>query len=295
MESATSTPGDDLAAVEQSIAALRGVQSCRILTTESGEIAEIHVVAEGRAVHEIIDEMEALFRVQLGYVPDRQKISVALLGKEKAAVEERRPELHGFMVQKTKTGVRVRVELLHRKTVYVGEADSGSSTGGVLPVSAAATLKAVQSMVGHGVGLRLDEVTVVPVDDVVVAMVGVSVQKEGTETVLLGASLVRHDEAEAVIRACLDAVNRYFYAVPEERTTMRTGSTAAAVGAEGKAGAPGEIDFSEGTAARASQMESTERPGGTAGAGRTPRPAASEAVAGEEAAAGAEVDQAREE
>jgi len=116
MESAT-RPEVHWESLEQTLAQLRGVHSCRIVADDAGGIAEVHVVAEGRNVQELIKEIEALFEVQVGFIPERQKISVALLSDEKGIKEEGRVGLHSYSIQKTRDGVRVRVELAWRRGV----------------------------------------------------------------------------------------------------------------------------------------------------------------------------------
>ncbi|MBE3577041.1 MAG: hypothetical protein IMX00_05055 [Limnochordales bacterium] len=206
---AATRPEVDWEALEQSLAELRGVHSCKVVTSDTGELAEVHVVAEGRSVQELIGEIEALFQVQAGFVPDRQKISIALLGSEKGIAEERRIELHSYSVEKTREGLRIRVELAWHHSVYAGDAEGGRSgeTGPV--VAAEATVRAIQAGLPDGEHLRVEEATVTRLGDTEIVLVALALQKEGGEIPLLGTSVVRGDKVEATIKACLDGLNRY--------------------------------------------------------------------------------------
>ena len=207
MESAT-RPEVHWESLEQTLAQLRGVHSCRIVADDAGGIAEVHVVAEGRNVQELIKEIEALFEVQVGFIPERQKISVALLSDEKGIKEEGRVGLHSYSIQKTRDGVRVRVELAWRRGVYVGEAES-SRAGEPGPVVAAlAATRAGEAILAEGEYLRLEEATLARLGHTDVALVALVLERESGEIPLLGTSIVRGDEMEATIRACLDGINR---------------------------------------------------------------------------------------
>ena len=97
--------------------------------------------------------------------------------------------------------------------VFVGEADGASAPGSVHRSVAVATLQAVETF-GSGLArFDLERVEVAPLgDDQVVLAVVTMMSSFGTER-LIGASAVREDARQAVIRATLDSINRRLEAV----------------------------------------------------------------------------------
>ena len=91
---------------------------------------------------------------------------------------------------------------------FIGTVDGPSSTSAVHRVVAAATLKALADVLGPDHRVDVEAVTVTPMGDGQVAVVQVLwATAEGSER-LTGASEVREDARQAIIRATLDAVNR---------------------------------------------------------------------------------------
>lgn len=105
-------------------------------------------------------------------------------------------------------GVSATVTLSRGRQEFTGTVDGSSSVTAVQRVVAAATLKAVSGVIGPEHRVDVDAVTVAPMGEGLVAVVQVVwATVEGSER-LTGASEVREDARQAVIRATLDAVNR---------------------------------------------------------------------------------------
>lgn len=72
--------GDAIDRAEKTILRIRDVRSCRIMTGESGEIAEVHVVAGGgRSPKKIARDVESVLKAEAGIDIDHRKIGVVLL------------------------------------------------------------------------------------------------------------------------------------------------------------------------------------------------------------------------
>jgi len=73
-----------IARAENLITRLRDVQSCRITTDETGQIAEVHVVAcSDRSPKMIARDVETCLRAELGLSVDYRKIGVVLIDAHK--------------------------------------------------------------------------------------------------------------------------------------------------------------------------------------------------------------------
>jgi hypothetical protein len=113
-------------------------------------------------------------------------------------------------------GVTTAVTLGFGAATYVGEAEGLSTAPSVQRCVAEATLRAVEAVAGDRATFRLADVdvTTLGADQVVVVCVEMTASW-GTER-LHGASAVREDARQAVIRATLDSINRRLEAVLAE-------------------------------------------------------------------------------
>ena len=105
-------------------------------------------------------------------------------------------------------GIRATVTLRRGDREHSGSVDGPSSPASVHRIVAAATLAALADVLGPEHRVDVEAVTVTPMGDGMVAVVQVLwATVDGSER-LTGASEVRDDPRQAVIRATLDAVNR---------------------------------------------------------------------------------------
>jgi hypothetical protein len=121
--------------------------------------------------------------------------------------------IHRMQVVSAGVGVTTAVTLGFGADTYVGESEGLSTAPSVQRCVAEATLRAVEAAAGERASFQLAEVDVVALggDQVVVVCVEMTASW-GTER-LMGASAVREDARQAVIRATLDSINRRLEAV----------------------------------------------------------------------------------
>jgi hypothetical protein len=121
-----------------------------------------------------------------------------------------RPRLVIERVQLVSAGLTtsVTVVLAHDGRSVQGTAEGTATTGSLHRSVAAATLRAVESVVGEGVRFDVEHVEVARTGPDRTALVVVTMVTERATQRLSGASVVREDVRQAVIRAVLAAVNR---------------------------------------------------------------------------------------
>ncbi|MEI6364225.1 MAG: hypothetical protein WCO59_00915 [Actinomycetes bacterium] len=113
-------------------------------------------------------------------------------------------------------GVTTTVTLGMGPNVYVGRATAALDSVSVHRAVAESTLAAVRGYLADGGTVELECIEVAPVESEQVALVVVRLREGGTMYRLTGASVVREDVRQAVIRATLDAVNRRVEAIMEK-------------------------------------------------------------------------------
>ena len=121
-----------------------------------------------------------------------------------------RPRLVIERVQLVSAGLTtsVTVVLAHDGRTVQGTAEGTATTGSLHRSVAAATLRAVESVVGEGVRFDVEHVEVARTGPDRTALVVLTMVTERATQRLSGASVVREDVRQAVIRAVLAAVNR---------------------------------------------------------------------------------------
>ena len=105
-------------------------------------------------------------------------------------------------------GVSVAVTLRVGDDTWVGEAEGAATPGSLHRTVAAATLRAVEACVGEQVRFDVEHVEIASTGEERTALVVVSMLTERATQRLSGASVVREDVRQAVIRGVLAAVNR---------------------------------------------------------------------------------------
>ena len=105
-------------------------------------------------------------------------------------------------------GVSVSVTLRSGDRVVVGEAEGAATALALHRLVAEATLRAVEAVVEHGLRFDVEHVEIAATGEERTALVVVSMLTDRATQRLSGASVVREDVRQAVIRAVLAAVNR---------------------------------------------------------------------------------------
>ena len=105
-------------------------------------------------------------------------------------------------------GVTVSVTLRSGERLETGEAEGAATSGALHRSVAEATLRAVERMVDDEVRFAVEHVEIASTGQERTALVVVSLVAERGTQRLSGASVVRDDARQAVIRGVLAAVNR---------------------------------------------------------------------------------------
>ena len=232
------------ARAEAAIRRLRDVEGVSV-RAEGDDLTEIHVVTSSRrSPKQIVRDVQAVLRTDLGLPIDHRIVSVALarasgsvagpdagapLGipealpagrPERAAAPvfgdapEPEPEADDRIryenVNLVVNGQRARaqVELRWKGLPRVGNASGYSPRDDAHRLVAQATTLAVQEFLADPVALDVRDVTIVEITGRKVAVVVVSLHAHRHEKVLTGSCTVEQDTPQAVVLATLAALNR---------------------------------------------------------------------------------------
>ena len=195
---------------EDVVRRLRGVVAARVVATSDGEIDVVHVLGQAdRSPKLIAIDVVSAVAAELGVQLDARQVRVAALRPEEqtSPVPQARLKFVGLSVSVVRTSAEVKVHLEDRGMLYEGIAAGPSVPRHRLALVAQATLHAIEVFLRAQGLLIFEGVGVHTVGDHEVAVVTVTLAGTEQET-LAGASVVRDDPREAVVRAVLAAVNR---------------------------------------------------------------------------------------
>jgi hypothetical protein len=195
---------------EDIVRRLRGVVAARVVATSDGEIDVVHVLGQAdRSPKLIAIDVVSAVAAELGVQLDPRQVRVAALRPEEqtSPVPQARLKFVGLSVSVVRTSAEVKVHLEDRGMLYEGIAAGPSVPRHRLALVAQATLHAIEVFLRAQGLLIFEGVGVHPVGDHEVAVVTVTLSGPEQE-ILAGASVVRDDPREAVVRAVLAAVNR---------------------------------------------------------------------------------------
>lgn len=199
--------------LEKVISRIRGVVSNRVVLDEKGEIQEIHVVGNARrGPKQIVRDIESAFMALFGLKLDHKKISIAQFaeeGNDNDASNFKRLRLKNVHVDVMDTRMETRVVLEHNDDLFEGVASGPISEKNRMRLAALSTISAIEAFLDDPGIFILEDVGSIKLGKEEVTFSLITLVSSGGEQSLVGGSLVRGSREEAVVRATLDAVNRY--------------------------------------------------------------------------------------
>jgi hypothetical protein len=173
---------------------------------------EVHILADrAKAPKQLVRDIQSLALASYDIDIDHRIVSVVQLDDEDVTVEPDhdgnvRPLVASVMTQTSGTDATVTVTVRTGMDDYTGTA-AGAASAGMRPrLVARATLDAVRELLGTPA--ELEHSALLPVGGRTVAVSLVHLTTRQGELVLSGSAIVRNDEADAIARSVLDAINR---------------------------------------------------------------------------------------
>lgn len=200
---------EGLADVESVICRLRDVISARVVTGESGEIDEIHVLTEStRTPKQVVRDIESAVSAQFGMEIDHRKVSVAQVTSI-APKQQARLKFSDVSISLDGSRAEATVHLFRDGVVYTGTASGLSSSNSQMKLVATATLRAVENAgAADGTMVIEDLNTTVSLAGRGIVVVLVNNVTDRGEDYLSGSAVIKQDMWKAVVNATLDAINR---------------------------------------------------------------------------------------
>jgi hypothetical protein len=212
--------------LEDALRHLPGVKAASVVTGPDAVPTEVHVLAApGKAPKQVVRDVQSLALTQYDIDIDHRIVSVVQIGDDEVravapnGIEVHddepdepetavvRPSLAAVMVRSGAGETAASVTLSIGDQLFEGHSQGPAGSSHRARLVALATLEAVTELLGQP--CEVESAIIVPTGsrEVALSVLTVMVPRTG-EQVLTGAAVVRGDEADAVVRSVLAALNR---------------------------------------------------------------------------------------
>jgi hypothetical protein len=209
--------------LEDSLRQIPGVQAASVVTGPDAVPTEVHVLAvPGKAAKQVVRDVQSLALTRYDIDIDHRIVSVVQIGDDEVAVLDDahsahdadaateaavRPAIAAIMVRSGGGVTEASVTLAAGSQLFEGKAQGPAGQSHRSRIVAAATLDAVDDLLGQTCEVESATVVSTGPREVALSVLTLMVPRTG-EQVLTGCAVVRGDEADAVSRSVLAALNR---------------------------------------------------------------------------------------
>ena len=207
--------------LEDALRHLPGVKAASVVTGPDAVPTEVHVLAApGKPPKQVVRDVQSLALARYDIDIDHRIVSVVQIGDDEVrmvvdedAAEEAapdpvvRPSISAVMVRSGSGETQATVTLTIGEQVFEGNSQGPAGQSHRARLVALATVEAVAELLGQACEVESATVVATGAREVALAVLTLMVPRTG-EQVLTGAAVVRGDEADAVVRSVLAALNR---------------------------------------------------------------------------------------
>lgn len=198
----------DYVAFQEKIGRLDGVEAARVVA-ENGHVDEIHVLARrNKTPKQLVRDVQSLSQALFGVDIDRRVVSVVQLADADLDAGIR-PALVDVSESLEGSRAEVTVTLRWQESLLIGTATGAAATATRPRQVAEATLEAIRQAIHTDAAVAIASMDVPVLGSRKVAIAQVVLVTEASERMLIGAAYVDDDETKTIVRAVLDALNRF--------------------------------------------------------------------------------------
>jgi hypothetical protein len=210
--------------LEDSLRQIPGVKAASVVTGPDAVPTEVHVLASpGKAAKQVVRDVQSLALARYDIDIDHRIVSVVQIGDDEVVLVDDahsaehpdgtpaevavRPAIAAIMVRSGGGFTEASVTLAASAQLFEGKASGPAGQSHRSRIVAAATLDALDDLLGQTCEVESTTVVSTGAREVALSVLTLMVPRTG-EQVLTGCAVVRGDEADAVARSVLAALNR---------------------------------------------------------------------------------------
>nr|WP_230197634.1 hypothetical protein [Thermoanaerobacterium xylanolyticum] len=194
--------------MEELINRVQSVISSRVIA-ENGQIAEIHVLADtSRNAKQIARDVQSVLMAEFKVDVNYKIISVAQVETSGRYYNDERIAFANLTFANNGVNLEATVVLTKGSEMYEGVYKGVNTERNKNRIIVNATLECVSKILPDDHNLILEDVDIYSFAKKRIAIVAVTHATPQGEELLVGSSIVKKDEGEALVKATLDALNR---------------------------------------------------------------------------------------
>ena len=201
----------DLVSIENNLEMIDSVVSCKIVTDESDQIHEIHIVSnDTRGAKQVARDIQSVLAASYNIPVDYKKISIAQISDKSVKKAKRRLELEGVSSDILGPKVAIKVSIRNSDNVYVNTISGVNTIRNKERMLVDVTLKTIEEACDYDCDYTFafeDIRTILTPNDKVILVVIMGIA-DSIERRLCGSCLINNSYEVAIVKATLDAINR---------------------------------------------------------------------------------------
>jgi len=193
--------------IKSLICRIPDVISCKVILGEKSEIQDIHVLCTtGRNVKQLVRDIQSAVSAKFNIEIDYKIISVAQI--EESELKDSRLKIVSITMTNIGNSLKATVTLESDEKTYEGTSTKVKSVTNKYKAVAEATIKALEAFLNTDSIFYLEglEKARITGRDFFLCLVGYTYKNN--ENLLIGSSLIKTDDNEAVVKSILNALNR---------------------------------------------------------------------------------------
>lgn len=208
MSTLTELTKEVINSMEELINRVQSVISSRVVA-ENNQIAEIHVLADNsRNAKQIARDVQSVLMAEFKVDVNYKIISVAQIETNGRLFNDERIAFTNLTFINDGVNLEVTVMLTKGSEIYEGTYKGVNTERNKNRIIVNATLECVSKILPDDHNLILEDVDIYSFAKKRIAVVAVTHATPQNEELLVGSSIVKKDDGEALVKAALDALNR---------------------------------------------------------------------------------------
>ncbi len=199
----------DFELIEKTIERLSSVISCKFIVNEDS-IEEIHIVSNGlRSPKQLVRDIQSILVATHGIQLDHKKVSIAEILDERLKRSYNRLIIRSVSVESLGNKANVRLVLESGDKTFERSQTGINSIRNIERMLIDMTLRMMEEAYDYEEAFVFDDIQVISLSDKKLVVIIVNHIDKGRERAYCGSGIVGNNQMETVVKATLDAVNRY--------------------------------------------------------------------------------------
>lgn len=194
--------------IEYFLNSIKSVISSKVITDTNNDICEIHALADNsRHSKQIARDIRTTLLSKFNVDVDYKIISVAQIDKNISFNSDFRFIYEGYTIETTSDRIKIKTRFSWNGKEFFGESEGIKSEKQSLVVAAKSTLDAIRQAVDFDCFI-VEDIQHAKINGEDAIIVAITQINYGSESTLIGSSIVKSNKIDAAIKATLNAVNR---------------------------------------------------------------------------------------